>query len=90
MDIASVVFDRAKLAETLGTEKLWIDKEGSVRDDSGARFDICICIARQGIQIECLELLIKHKIKFLRSCEECSLSQEGIIPVLLQILERQK
>nr|WRK65540.1 hypothetical protein MarFTME_495 [Marseillevirus futianmevirus] len=87
MDVASILFDKEELAKVLGTEKLWIDKEGCVRDDIGRCFDVCVCVARQGMPKECISLLLKHKIKFLTSCGECSLSQEGIIPVLLSLLE---
>ncbi|BAU80062.1 hypothetical protein A9K97_gp289 [Tokyovirus A1] len=90
MDIASVVFDKDKLREFLGTERLWIDKEGRIRDDSGNCFDVCVCIVRQDISLDCVRLLLKHKIKFLHSCEGCSLSQEGIIPVLLKLLDEKK
>lgn len=90
MDVASIVFDEKKLSKTLGTEELWIDKQGRIRDGTGGCFDVCICIARQGIPLSCLQLLFKHKLKFLQSCEECSLSQEGIIPVLLELLENRK
>ena len=86
MDIAELLVSPKRLDETLGTEKLWVDKSGYLHLENGMTVEICICVC-SSVPAESIRILVSSGMNFSHSCEECSFSQELVISSLVKTLE---